>query len=330
MTEHAPGTDVPHLTAGRPSAERLSRLTGDLRQLASVRGIVLDDGAERGTRALAFSTGGGLDFWALSDRTLDIGPLWLRGTPLAWQHPSGFVAPALHNSSADAGTGIERTLSGLLVTCGLDNVRQPAGGLPLHGSLPFTPVRITSVGEDWNAPDPVLFAEGTAISTHLSGACFRLTRRIEALVGGTTLILKDRIENIGPEPYAMRILYHFNFGYPLVAPGTEVILDGTRNLEVDGHVTAPSVSCHRCKEDRFLVQLRGPQTMGQPRLSVAIDGPSDVLPFVQLWNDPRPSRNILAVEPVNCGRRDDGTSDPGCLLEAGAHWCAELTLHFFA
>ena len=106
------------------------------RQLASVRGIVLDDGPERGTRALVFSTGGGLDFWLLTDRTMDIGPLWHRGVPLAWQHPAGFLAPGLHASHADGGTGIERTLSGLLVTCGLDNPRQPARGLPLHGSLP--------------------------------------------------------------------------------------------------------------------------------------------------------------------------------------------------
>ncbi len=37
------------------------------RQFASVRPIMLDDGPERGVRCLGFSTGGGLDFWALTD-----------------------------------------------------------------------------------------------------------------------------------------------------------------------------------------------------------------------------------------------------------------------
>jgi hypothetical protein len=46
---------------------------GDLRQFASVRRITLDDGVEPGVRALAFSSGGGFDFWVLSDRSLDIG-----------------------------------------------------------------------------------------------------------------------------------------------------------------------------------------------------------------------------------------------------------------
>jgi hypothetical protein len=61
----------------------LKSRVGDPRQFASVRRITLDDGPERGVRALAFSTGGGLDFWVLSDRSLDIGPLWWRGACVA-------------------------------------------------------------------------------------------------------------------------------------------------------------------------------------------------------------------------------------------------------
>ncbi|MFS8514667.1 MAG: aldose 1-epimerase family protein, partial [Planifilum fulgidum] len=63
---------------------------GDLRQLANVRRIVLDDGTERGVRALSFSTGGGLDFWVLTDRSMDIGTLSWQGVQIAWQAASGF------------------------------------------------------------------------------------------------------------------------------------------------------------------------------------------------------------------------------------------------
>ena len=118
--------------------DALRPLAGDLRQLASVRRIVLDDGPERGVRALAFSTGGGLDFWVLADRSLDIGPLWFRGAQLAWQAPSGFASPALLNRLEDGGRGMERWFSGLLMTCGLEHLRQPEGGI-LHGHLPLTP-----------------------------------------------------------------------------------------------------------------------------------------------------------------------------------------------
>ena len=291
------------------------------RQFASVRGIVLDDGPERGTRALAFSTGGGLDFWVLTDRTMDIGPLWHRGVPLAWQHPAGFVAPGLHASHADTGTGIERTLSGLLVTCGLDNARQPARGLPLHGSLPLTPARLLAHGEDWNAPEPCLFAEGEAIQAHLSRTSFRLRRRIEAPIGGTSLRIRDRIENIGPGAATLRILYHLNFGFPAVGPGTLVELDGRKIHPATGEA-GPAIACHRSTApDRFEARL-----LGRDGLRVTIEGPVAAFPFVQIWSDPRPRRNVLAIEPANCDRLPDGTSAEGRTLAPGEVWTADLAI----
>jgi hypothetical protein len=302
----------------------LTGLTGDPRQFASVRGICLDDGAERGTRALAFSTGGGLDFWALSDRTLDIGPLWFRGLPLAWQHPAGYVSPAHHGGPGADGTGIERALSGFLVTCGLENVRQPAGGAPLHGSLPLTPARIIARGEDWSGGVPMLFAEGIAEQAHLGGPSFRLTRRIEAPIGGQALTLRDRIENIGPDPAEMRVLYHFNFGFPVVGPNSFATIGATRIAPA----TVPTICCLPVAGDRFRATVERPTLGAAPGLRIAFDGATDSLPFVQVWQDPRPRRNILAIEPANCDRRADGTSGRGPVLAPGETRHTEMTITF--
>ena len=68
-----------------PQAAALRPLVGDLRQFAGVRRLVFDDGPERGVPVLAISSGGGLDLWLLAGRCLDIGPLWFRGRPVAWQ-----------------------------------------------------------------------------------------------------------------------------------------------------------------------------------------------------------------------------------------------------
>lgn len=307
----------------RAPRERLAELAGSLRQFASVRGIVLDDGPERGTRARAFSTGGGLDFWVLTDRTMDIGPLWHRGMPVAWQHPSGFVAPGLHAAHSDRNTGVERTLSGFLVTCGLDNVRQPRDGRPLHGTLPMTPARITACGEDWDAAAPFLFAEGEVVQAHLSDASFRLVRRIEAPIGGRGLRIVDRVVNIGPEPAMMRILYHFNFGFPAISSETVV--------ELDGHQlpSTPGVACHRsAATDRFRTQVGTAGSDGRAGLCVAIEGPVRALPFVQTWSNPRPRRNVLAIEPTNCDRLEDGASADGQVLNPGDEWSADLEISF--
>ncbi len=215
-------------------ASELRPRVGDLRQWASVRRIALDDGAERGVRALAFSTGGGLDFWALSDRSLDIGPLWWKGMPVAWQSPSGFRNPALHDAEGDGGRGFGRSFSGFLVTGGLDHIRQPANGQPLHGRLPFSPARVTAYGEDWE--HDVLFCEGEVTQARHGGEALRLTRRIEAPIGGTSLTILDTVENLGPRPWPQASLYHFNLGYPALADGTVVEAGGQSLL---GPLTVP-------------------------------------------------------------------------------------------
>lgn len=290
-----------------------------LRQLASVRQITLDDGPERGVRAISFDTGGGLAFWVLADRSLDIGPLSFRGMPLAWQHPAGFIAPGLHHAEADGGTGIERSLSGFLVTCGLDNARQPRDGLPLHGSLPLTPARVTACGEDWARPDPLLYAEGEVVTAHLRGACFRFQRRIEAEVGGRSLTLIDRVENIGPETAEMHILYHANFGYPMVAADTRLWLDAAPLVTMDGEVR-----CHPTPGGAS-IRMGRPDCDAWPAVGAKIE--SD-LPFMQVWKDARPRRNILALEPSNCDREADGTSGPGNTLTPGESWQTRLRFTF--
>ncbi len=204
----------------------LRRRVGDPRQFASVRRIVLDDGAERGVRALAFSTGGGLDFWVLSDRSLDIGTLSWRGNPVAWQSPTGFRAPALTDVEAEDGRGFLRSFSGLLVTCGLDHIRQPRPGHPLHGRLPYTPARLLAYGEDFEAGEPVLFCEGEVDQARHLGETLRLRRRIEAPIGGGRLTIRDRVTNLGHAPQDHQILYHINFGWPALTTGSTLTLDG--------------------------------------------------------------------------------------------------------
>ncbi|MDD9746881.1 MULTISPECIES: DUF4432 family protein [Marinovum] len=290
-----------------------------LRQLASVRRITLEEGPERGVRALAFDTGGGLAFWVLADRSLDIGPLSFRGMPLAWQHPAGFIAPDLHDARADGGTGIQRSLSGFLVTCGLDNARQPRDGLPLHGTLPLTPARVIACGEDWNRPNPQLYAEGEVVTAHLRGACFRLHRRIEAPVGGTSLTLTDRVENIGPEAAEMHILYHTNFGYPMVGEETRLRLDAAPLAAVDGETLCQPTPGGATAE------IARPAADDWPGVSVGIE--SD-LPYFQVWQDTRPRRNVLALEPSNCDREADGTSGPGTRLAPGESWQTRLRYTF--
>jgi hypothetical protein len=313
------------------SKRALRPLLGDLHQFASVRRIVLDDGAERGVRALAFSTGGGLDFWVMSDRSLDIGPLWCHGVPVAWQSPVGFPSSALHDAEGDGGRGFNRSFSGFLVTCGLDHIRQPSNGQPLHGRLPFTPARLLAYGEDWDRPEPILFCEGEVTQARYGGESLRLKRRIEAPIGGCEIRIEDTVENLGAEVCQQAMLYHFNLGYPAVAAGTEVRLGSQVVL---GPIVLPDpmdsgeAVSHPCPEATQAQCMVSTPTLDHAHFSIEFQFGADTLPYLQVWRDLRPNAGVLGIEPCTSERRVDGQSGLERTLKPGEHrhYALKITL----
>jgi hypothetical protein len=278
---------------------------GDLRQLASVRRIMLDDGAERGVRALAFSNGNGLDFWALSDRALDIGPLWWKGTPIAWQSMAGFRSPALHHAEEDDGRGFSRSFSGFVVTTGLDHIRQPLGPHPLHGRLPFTPAKVTAYGEDWDREEPVLFCEGEIMQFRFGGEALRLRRRIEVPIGGNEVRITDRVQNLAAQETPQASLYHFNLGYPAIASGSTVTLNSKELLRVNAFpepADIPASVSYPTDATRRAVCTVSTPTEDKKKLDIAFAFTTDTLPHLQIWHDFRPHSCVLGIEPCTSER----------------------------
>ncbi|CAD5251981.1 conserved hypothetical protein [Bosea sp. 62] len=295
-------------------------LAADPRQFASVRRIVLAEGPEAGIETLAFSTGGGLDFWVTVGRLMDIATLSWRGVQLGWQSPAGLRRP-------DTGpAGRERRFStafgGFLNTCGFDHIRQPADGRPLHGSAPFTPARLIAYGEDWEASAPMLFCEGEALCWAHGGFGYRLRRRIEAPIGGSSLSLRDQVTVIGAEPAPIMALYHFNLGYPMIAGGSTIELDGEC---LAGPLSAP--------EDAVTPASLHPATSAQANCSVsgqaatiAFHWNTVELPWLQLWRDLRPGAGVMSIEPCSIGRLDDGRNAPSPVLKPGGSCVFEIDI----
>ncbi|HZP98593.1 MAG TPA: DUF4432 family protein [Reyranella sp.] len=260
----------------------------------TIRETVID-----GSRAVAFSTGGGLDFAVLIDRSLDIGPLTWRGAPVGYVGPSGFRHPAGHDPHADGGRGLNRLFSGFLITGGLEHIRQPANGHPLHGTLPLSPGALTALETS--------FCEGVVIKPG-----FRLTRRIEAAAGGNGFTIVDVVENTASVPQRQASLYHFNIGRPALASGTIVQHGPHRRL---GPLTVP---------DKALGSASYPVVDGGARCSVvtptvtvefAWDGAT--LPHLQLWGDLSAERGVLSVEPCTSEKLEGGFSGEEPLLAPG-------------
>src|SRR5918995_1764726 len=220
------------------SRRQLSERTGALQQVAGVELLKYADGPERGVRVLEFRTGAGLGFRVAVDRGFDLLAAEYRGIPIGWRSPTGPRHPALASPEESRGWGFLRSFTGLLATCGLDHALAPATSsaaryvypgigeidYPLHGRISQIPARLSGYGEQWDGNACTLFAEGEVAQMAVFGENLVLTRRIEAALGGTTISVTDRVENRGFRPTPHMLLYQYNFGFPLLDEGAELLL----------------------------------------------------------------------------------------------------------
>ena len=205
--------------------QELARLTPDITHLGGVRLVTLDDGRERGVRVAQFRTGSGLSFDVLLDRGMDIGQAEHAGRPLSWQSAVGAPHPAYYEAR-----GLEGFLrafhGGLLVGCGPENVGSPnvdqGEELPLHGRLSNIPASHVSYGGAWEGDEYWMWVQGQMRYTIVFGANLLLTRRIRARLGDDRLWIEDTLENQGLSRTPYQMLYHCNFGFPLLSPDSEL------------------------------------------------------------------------------------------------------------
>ena len=103
---------------------------GAMRQLASVRRAVLDDGKGRGMRVVDVNNGGGWSFTVYPDRGMDIGEASFKGIPLVWLTPACGTADSYEPENFN---WLRSWGGGLLTGCGLLNVGGPCEAGEAHG-----------------------------------------------------------------------------------------------------------------------------------------------------------------------------------------------------
>jgi hypothetical protein len=198
-------------------------------QLGGIETYVIDNGAGRGTRVAWINTGAGLRYKVIIDRAMDIGDAFYREHSLAWLSHTGITNP---QPFSHRGIDWLRTFGGgLLTTCGLDHVGGPEadayGDRGLHGLVSNTPAEIESIIQ----PDPRdrkfdMSITGSIKHTQIFGPSLELKRTISGTLGHPTIRIHDEVINRGNTPAPHMLLYHCNFGFPLVDEGTRLIWKG--------------------------------------------------------------------------------------------------------
>ena len=184
----------------------------NFQQIGSLRRYTLEGGKEKGIDVIDCDNGK-LRFLLNVSKACDVMQLYHEGQNTSFISKNGFTLrePPFGN----------RFEGGMLYTCGLDNVGGMRDGNPVHGSLHNIPAEIVRA----ECNDEGIVVEAIIRDTALFGKNLVLRRRIYSAIGSESLRLEDTLVNEGYRTENYCVLYHVNFGYPLLDEGARIVAD---------------------------------------------------------------------------------------------------------
>ena len=165
----------------------------------------------------------------LAGRALDVAWASYKGAPLGYISKTGVVGPA-HFVEKGAEGFLRNFFAGLLTTAGLSNIGLPCQdgdeSFGLHGRVGNIPAEDVCVSQGWKGEDYFIRVAGTVRQAKVFGECLLLHREITTQLGSNALVVRDVVENAGSRPEPLMLLYHCNFGYPIVSAGSRLYTSG--------------------------------------------------------------------------------------------------------
>ncbi|MFC1959463.1 aldose 1-epimerase family protein [Chloroflexota bacterium] len=285
----------------------------DIRQFIDFRQATLADGQ----RVIEAYNSSGLTCTLLPDRGLDIWLAAYNGHPLTW------ISQGAPHGPDTASGWLRQFNGGMLTTCGLTHAGPPETDAAtgefrdLHGRYTFQPVGEVSIVGEWVTVDGVekyeLRLTGVIAEAVLFGEQLRLERTYKLTLGEPTIELVDVVRNIGDLATPLMLVYHCNFGYPLVAADTRLHVAGAGvyprdeaaapGLERWADYEAPlsgyaeQVFFHHVK-----VGLDGwsEALLAGNALTLAVQWDAKAMPYLTQWKNTRAGVYVCGVEPGNC------------------------------
>jgi galactose mutarotase-like enzyme len=206
------------------SAEHVSGRTGGY----SVSKRTLRGGLREGVDVIEVNNGR-FRFVVVPTRGMGLWRAGLGDLQLGWKSPvKGPVHPGFVRLGDAGGLGFLDGFDELLCRCGLESNGAPEfaadGALRygLHGKIANTPAHQVTVTIDGESGE--ITVAGTVDEARLFGNKLRLTTAFTTQAGEPGLTITDTITNLSAEPSELELLYHTNFGLPLIGPGAKVVL----------------------------------------------------------------------------------------------------------
>ena len=319
----------------------LRKYAGNLETLFGVKDYTYNDGPARGMRAFDVNNGRGLEMTLLADRGLDIPFLRYKGANMGFGAKVGVRAPQFYTENGGRGF-LKQFDAGMLTTCGLtyagaactDNGRE----LGLHGPYSNTPAANVACETVFEGDEAVIRLRGEVREACVFEENMVLTREVRIHTEKSVFKVIDRVENQGFAPSPMMLIYHINFGYPMLDEGARIYVNSghveprddfaRQGLPIHDRMEAPEIG--REEQCYFHTGFPGQgfamlhnEKLG---LAAALRFDAKALPLLCEWKCMRAGDYALGLEPTTSGvlsrveARENGTLitlEPGQVYESG-------------
>ena len=213
----------------------------------SVKRYTLHGGKQEGSQLIVLDNGK-MQITVIPTRGMDLLEVKSGDVRLGWDSPvKEVVHPMFMRLESRGGLGWLEGFNEAMVRCGLEwaghpgqdefinNVGQKATmNLTLHGKIGNTPASEVSVVVDPKAPHRIRI-KGTVYERSFYGPKLKLATEISTVPGSTTYRIDDRLTNQGAFDQEYQIIYHCNYGVPLLGKGSRVLTAAKRIAPFNAH-----------------------------------------------------------------------------------------------
>lgn len=324
----------------------LRRKIGDLNSVCGWKDYLFNDGPARGVRAFDLVNGRGIGMTVLADRGLDVSGLTYKGHQMSVQSKTGIKSPFSYQEDGVYGF-LKQFYVGMLTTCGLTYAGAPnvdeGQSLGLHGPFNNIPASRVSAEMAYEGEEAVIRLSGEIRQSAVFSDNLVMKRVIRLQTERDAVHIEDTVENQGFFDSPLMILYHINFGYPMLDAGAKIYSSASNISPRDGNAAKglprwnemeepAALRPEECffhtgfKKDAFT--LLHNERLG---IAAAVRFDPEALPMLCEWKNMREGDYALGLEPGNftapgrAAARKDGSL---ILLQPGERRTFRVSLEF--
>ena len=202
----------------------------------SITKYALRGGKQHGVDVVELDNGE-LTVVVVPTRGMNVLEAYTEEVTLGWESPvKEIVHPAYVDAESRGGLGWLEGFNELICRCGLESHGAPGEDtiidnngnrktvvLPLHGSISNTPALRVWVTVELQEPY-TLAVSGEMYDARMFGPSYKLTSTVSTTPGSLKFRIKDEVENLSGTPSELELLYHCNFGPPLLGEGSRLLV----------------------------------------------------------------------------------------------------------